>query len=123
MSISNSRILIVDDDADIRLFVEFGLKKSGYVLHQAANGAQALEILKQEKPDLMIADVMMPVLDGYGLMAAVRGDPDLCRLPVIMLTGLDSEKMADHVFQPDAYLKKPFATAELLALVKKLLPK
>lgn len=121
MNENKRKILIVDDDPDIRLFLEFGLKKAGFEILQAANGAKALDILKKSIPDLIITDAMMPVLDGYGLIQAVKKETAWSRIPLIMLTGQDSEKTTEGTIQPEVYMKKPFATPAILAKIEALL--
>jgi len=121
MNENKRKILIVDDDPDIRLFLEFGLKKAGFEILQAANGAKALDILKKCIPDLIVTDAMMPVLDGYGLIRAVKKETAWSRIPLIMLTGQDSEKTTEGTIQPDVYMKKPFATPAILAKIEELL--
>jgi DNA-binding response OmpR family regulator len=115
------KILIVDDDPDIRLFLEFGLKKAGFEILLAANGAKALDRLKEQTPDLIITDAMMPVLDGYGLIRAVKKETAWSRIPLIMLTGQESEKTPEGTPQPEVYMKKPFTTAAILAEIEELL--
>ena len=123
MNEKKNKILIVDDDPDIRLFLEFGLKKAGFEILQAANGAKALDILKEHTPDLIITDAMMPVLDGYGLIRAVKKETAWSRIPMIMLTGRDSEKTTEGTLQPEVYMEKPFATAAILVKIEALLTK
>jgi CheY-like chemotaxis protein len=120
MQEGKTKILIVDDDPDIRLFLNFSLKKAGYEVLQAANGAKALEVLKEHTPDLIITDAMMPVLDGYGLIQAVKSEPASRGIPILMLTGKDSEEVTEGTARPEAYMKKPFATPDILALIQKL---
>lgn len=115
------KILIVDDDHDIRLFLEFSLKKAGYEVLQAPNGAKALDILKDVSPDLIVTDAMMPVLDGYELIKAVKGNPASSGIPVLMLTGKDSECLTEGTARPEAHMKKPFTTPDILSVIQKLL--
>jgi CheY-like chemotaxis protein len=121
MQEGKKKILIVDDDPDIRLFLAFSLKKAGYEVLQAANGAKALDILKDGTPDLIVTDAMMPVLDGYELIKAVKGEPASRGIPMLMLTGKDSEGLTEGNARPEAYMRKPFATPDILALIQKLL--
>jgi CheY-like chemotaxis protein len=118
---SKKKILVVDDDADIRLFLAFSLKKSGYEVLQAANGAKALDLLKEHTPDLIITDAMMPVLNGYELIKAIKSEPAIREIPILMLTGKDGEQAVEENARPDAYMRKPFATPDILALIQKLL--
>ena len=121
MQEGKKKILIVDDDPDIRLFLNFSLKKAGYEVLQAANGAKALDVLREHTPDLIVTDAMMPVLDGYALIQAVKNQSASSGIPVLMLTGKDSEQVTEGASRPDAYMRKPFATPDILALIQKLL--
>lgn len=121
MGEGKKRILIVDDDPDIRLFLAFGLKKAGYEVLQAANGAKGLEVIKEGAPDLIVTDAMMPVLDGYELIRAVKNETSTRMIPILMLTGKDSEQAGEGNPRPEAYMKKPFTTPDILALIQKLL--
>lgn len=117
------RLLIVDDDTDIRLLLSVSLKKAGYETLQASNGVKALELLKDQAPDLIVTDAMMPLLDGYGLIRTVKMQPEIKNIPIILLTGVGDEKIAAEDVHPDARIKKPFAMADLLAKVDILLSK
>jgi DNA-binding response OmpR family regulator len=121
MNENKKTILIVDDDPDIRLFLQFSLKKAGFEILQAANGAKALAVVKDRMPDLIVTDAMMPVLDGYGLIEAIRKEAAFSRIPIIMLTGRDSEEVGERTIRPDEYMKKPFASADILAKIQELL--
>jgi CheY-like chemotaxis protein len=121
MEEGKKKILVVDDDPDIRLFLGFSLKKAGYEVLQAANGAKALEVLREHAPDLIITDAMMPVLDGYGLIQAVKSETSSREIPILMLTGKDSEQVTEGNARPEAYMRKPFATPDILAVIQKLL--
>jgi DNA-binding response OmpR family regulator len=114
-------ILIVDDDPDIRLFLEFCLQKAGFVVLQASNGAKALDILKERLPDLIITDAMMPILDGYGLIKALKNDEAWSHIPVILLTGKDGGKGLIEAMPAVEFMIKPFATADILARINRLL--
>jgi CheY-like chemotaxis protein len=121
MQEGKKKILVVDDDPDIRLFLAFSLKKAGYEVLQAANGAKALEVFREKVPDLIITDAMMPVLDGYELIQVVKSEPASRGIPILMLTGKDSEQVTEGNARPEAYMRKPFATPDILALIQKLL--
>ena len=123
MTENQSLILIVDDDADIRLLLNIGLRKAGFATLQASNGIKALEMLKDRTPDLIVTDAMMPLLDGYGLIRAVKIQPDIKHIPIILLTGNVDEGGAEGDIPPDERIKKPFATADLIAKIEKLLSK
>jgi signal transduction histidine kinase/CheY-like chemotaxis protein len=115
-------ILVVDDHAEIRAHVRSQLAPK-YRVIEAADGLDALALARERLPDLIVADVSMPRLDGYGLCAQIRSDPELDWLPVILLTaraGLDHRLAGLHATADD-YLTKPFDAAELSARVDNLI--
>ncbi|MES9852261.1 MAG: response regulator [Candidatus Thiodiazotropha sp. L084R] len=116
-------ILVVDDEPNIVLSLEFLMKKAGYKVTTASNGVEALDSIKQRRPDLVLLDVMMPRMDGYEVCQAVRGDPELSSVRIIMLTarGRDVERDKGMALGADDYVTKPFATSELVEKVKSLL--
>ena len=112
------RILIADDNADMRDYLR-RLLSPGYAVKVAADGQEALEQIGAEVPDLVVTDVMMPRLDGFGLLAALRADEKTRSLPVIMLSARAGEEARiDGVNAgADAYLVKPFSARELVARI------
>jgi two-component system, OmpR family, response regulator MprA len=115
------RVLVVDDDPDVRAAVEDGLTLAGYTVRGAADGLAALSEVARWQPDAVVLDVMMPVLDGLAVCRRLRGMGD--RTPVLVLTALDSvrERVDGLDAGADDYLVKPFALDELLARVRALL--
>ena len=113
------RILLADDNADMRAYVGRLLAGEGYVVETAEDGEAALALAREHRPDLILTDVMMPKLDGFGLLRAVRGDPALSGAPVIMLSARAGEEAKVEGLEAgaDDYLVKPFAARELLARV------
>jgi two-component system alkaline phosphatase synthesis response regulator PhoP/two-component system response regulator VicR len=116
------RILVVEDDINILRQIEFNLQTNGYGVETATNGADALKALLNSKPDLLITDIMMPGMDGYELVAALREDEQLSDLPVIMLTAKtqDSDVTEGYNSGTDLYLTKPFNPTELLRFVRRI---
>ncbi|MBV2120300.1 MAG: response regulator [Candidatus Thiodiazotropha sp. (ex Ctena orbiculata)] len=116
-------ILVVDDEPNIVLSLEFLMKKAGYNVITANNGFDALNSIKQLRPDLVLLDVMMPRMDGYEVCQAVRSDPELSSVRIIMLTarGRDIERDKGMALGADDYVTKPFATQELVEKVNSLL--
>lgn len=113
-------ILICDDEKDIRSALHIYLTQSGYGVLEAKNGLEALEILKREHADLLLLDVMMPVMDGFAVLEELKqSDP----LPVILLTakGEDEDKIDGLNLGADDYVTKPFNAMELLARVRAVL--
>ena len=114
-----SRILLADDNADMRDYVE-RLLGAQYDVRTAEDGEAALEMILREPPDLVLSDVMMPRLDGFGLLAAIRAEPRLRDLPVILVSARAGEEARVEGLDAgaDDYLVKPFAARELLARVR-----
>jgi CheY-like chemotaxis protein len=113
-------ILIVDDEEPVRELVAVLLQDGGYRTLQAIHGAQALELMANEHPDLVIADVMMPVLNGADLCRRLKARPDTRAIPVILMSA--AGRRSAHSAGSDAFLGKPFDLAELEALVRRWLP-
>ncbi|MFO1079785.1 MAG: response regulator [Reyranellaceae bacterium] len=113
-----ARILVVDDNGDMRAYVR-RLLSQRWQVQTASDGLAALEAIRQAKPDLVLTDVMMPRLDGFGLLRALRGDPALRGLPVIVLSARAGEEASVEGLDAgaDDYLTKPFAARELIARV------
>jgi len=118
-----NRILVVEDDSNIEQLVSFKLKNSGFEVHTANNGMKALEFLKDNTVDLIITDMMMPVMDGKELVLQLKRDPRLKSIPTIMLTSRSLEKEIVDAFSigVDDYVKKPFSPQELVARIKTVL--
>ena len=118
-----AEVLVVDDDPDIRMLVAFALEDSGHTVRQAEHGDAGLEALEQKAPDCMVLDVMMPGLDGFGVLWAMRQRKIAPKTRVIILTCKTEER--DHLrgyeLGADEYLTKPFDPEELVARVKFLL--
>ena len=117
-----NRVLIVDDDPAIRRDVSALLDLDEYGLLEAADGQAALEVVRDERPDLVILDLTMPRLDGLGTCQALRSDPELAGTRVLVLTGRDQpdDRAAARDAGADAYLVKPFSSLALLDAVKRL---
>ena len=115
-----ARILVVDDDADVRGLVRELLERSGATVQEAADGREALRLLYDVRPDVIVLDVAMPELDGWQTLERIR---DLTEVPVLMLTARDTEleKVRGLQAGADDYVTKPFGRQELLARVGVLL--
>lgn len=117
------RILIVDDTPANLALVRSVLAGDGYALNEAKDGAAALDMIRSEKPDLVLLDLMMPVMDGFAVLERVRGPMGLMHLPILILTAkgeAESQSLALETGADD-YLTKPFAPAVLKARIKALL--
>ena len=116
------KVLVVDDDADIRDLLVVDLEMSGYQVFTADNGLLAEEVAKQELPDLIVLDVMMPGRTGYEVLTSLRADERTNDIPVVMLTALtnDEDVWAGWAAGADYYMTKPFDYGELERFIKYL---
>ena len=124
MSVSPApRVLVVDDEADISTILALALRRAGYEVSTAADGLQALEAIKRERPDLVILDVMMPKLDGFETLRRLRDGGPTAALPVIMLTARAqlADRMKGFERGADDYVAKPFEPSEIIARVQSVL--
>ena len=119
------KIVLAEDEPQIARLIEFKLKKEGYDVTWRENGEEALKAIKADKPDLILLDIMMPVMDGYEVLRRLKEDENLTDIPVIMLTARAQEKDVVKGIDLGAedYITKPFHPAELLARVKRILGK
>jgi serine/threonine-protein kinase PpkA len=119
------KILVVEDDASIRLNLALMLKGEGYEVDSAENGRAGIEHAKSFAPDLIVSDVMMPGLDGFGMLEALRGDPRFADTPFIFLTALDDRGSMRRGMNlgADDFLNKPFTRDELIEAVSSRLKK
>lgn len=113
----DKRILIVDDEKNIRDIIIYNLKKEGYQILQAADGEEGVRLAMEEEPDLILLDIMMPKMDGYEACKKIR---ETKNTPIIMLTARAEEvdKVLGLEFGADDYVTKPFGVRELMARVK-----
>jgi len=118
-----ARILVADDDVDIRELVEFKLSTLGHDVVAVGDGAAAIEACRAERPDLAVLDVMMPGVSGLEAIKAIRATPELADLPVILLTARAQESDVETGFDSgaDDYVTKPFSPRELAERVEALL--
>ncbi|HET9595586.1 MAG TPA: response regulator [Anaeromyxobacteraceae bacterium] len=110
-----ARVLVVEDDPDIREALEEALASEGYEVALATDGAHALRVAHETLPDLILLDLMMPVMNGWAFRAAQRADPALAGIPVIVVSAVDSDRIAE--VEADGYVCKPFTLQELFAEV------
>ena len=114
------RIVLADDNADMRGYVERLLKESGYQVEAVADGRAAVEAVQRQLPALVLSDVMMPVLDGFGVLRALRSDESTGQVPIILLSARAGEEASIEGIAAgaDDYLVKPFSARELIARVE-----
>ncbi|MDA8441434.1 MAG: response regulator transcription factor [Peptococcaceae bacterium] len=117
---AQTKILVVDDESQIRAVVRLYLENEGFLVEEGADGKEALAKLKEAKFDLLILDLMMPEMDGWQVCRQVRAESNI---PIIMLTarGEEFDRVLGFELGTDDYLVKPFSTRELVARVKALL--
>jgi len=120
---SGGSVLVVDDDPFIARLLEIELKAAGYDVRVANDGEQALGLAREVCPELVLADVMMPNMDGFELTRRLRQDPRTATVSIIMLTarGLSADKLEGFAIGADDYIVKPFDTPELLARIRGVL--
>ncbi|NET10626.1 MAG: response regulator transcription factor [Symploca sp. SIO2B6] len=116
----NKRLLLVDDDPNLILLVKDYLEFRGYEVMTAENGREALEMLKQDTPNMIICDVMMPEMDGYALVENIRQDQSMNWIPVLFLSakGQSADRVKGLSTGADVYMVKPFEPEELVAQVE-----
>jgi PAS domain S-box-containing protein len=116
----NQTVLIADDNIDMRTYLQKLLQSAGFQVEAVGDGEQALTAARERKPDLVLSDVMMPKIDGFGLLAALRKDSELRDVPVLLLSARAGEEAKVEGFAAGAndYLVKPFSARELVARVR-----
>jgi two-component system OmpR family response regulator len=119
--VTGERLLLVDDEDNLRSMLEAALRHSGFEVHPAANGRDALDAVPEVKPDLIVLDVMLPDLDGFDVCQRLRTTGD--RTPVLFLTARDAteDKVRGLTMGGDDYLVKPFSLDELVARIHAVL--
>lgn len=128
----NRRILIVDDELDMRIYLSTLFKTSGYEPMAVRNGEEGIARARRERPDLIVLDVMMPKQGGVQMYRQLRTEPTLAGIPVIMLSGVPQSSFAHYLAMlsaslgqavppPEAYLEKPVNPETLLPVVTALL--
>lgn len=116
------KILVIDDEENIRELIKFNLETAGYKVELAANGQQGLDKLNNSI-DLVVLDLMLPIIDGLSVCRTIRGNEDYQQLPIIMLTakGGEVDRILGLEMGADDYLTKPFSPRELVARIKAVL--
>ena len=118
-------ILIVDDEPNVVVPIQFLMEQQGYKVMTAERGEDALDLIYQYKPDLVLLDIMLPGIDGYEVCEIIRLNPDFRNIKIIFLTakGREVEIAKGLALGADAYITKPYSNAALVAKVKELLEK
>jgi DNA-binding response OmpR family regulator len=117
------RVLIVDDEPNIVAALDYLLRRSGYEVHVATDGAAALRQVEAVRPDLVLLDVMMPEKNGYDVCQRIRANPQWRDIRIVILSakGREAEMSKGLSLGADAYVTKPFSNAELVARIGELL--
>ena len=121
--VSKRTIMVVDDDPEIVTLVSVILEQEGFNVRSANSGQQLFAGLEKEKPDLIILDVMMPVMDGLVVLARLKDAPETSSIPVILLTVLEQTRdiLAGYKTGADHYMTKPFTRTQLITGINRLL--
>lgn len=117
------KILVVDDEEHIVELIKFNLEKNGYKVVTAFNGNDAIKLASDEKPDLIVLDLMLPGIDGIEICKILKRDENTEKIPIIMLTarGEETDKILGLELGADDYVTKPFSVKELIARIKAVL--
>lgn len=117
------RILVVEDDPDLRTILRLQLLSQDWEVAEAVNGAEGFACVQQSVPDLVILDLMMPVMDGFGFLKRTRSLMHLQDLPILILTASEDERnrIKGFQYQADSYMSKPYDLDELTNEVSRLL--
>src|SRR5262245_21412550 len=119
-----NRILVVEDQEDNRQILRDLLTNAGYEMIEAEDGQQALDLAARHRPDLILMDIQLPLLDGYEATRRIKADPNLKMIPIIVVTSyaLSGDEEKARAAGCDAYVAKPFSPRALLAKIREYLP-
>ena len=121
---NGKKIVVVDDDAKVIIMVEKVLTELGFMVLSANEGKKALELVKQEKPVLLISDILQPGIDGIGLCQSIKEDPQLEDIKIILMSGVYKQTSLKREIMgatSDAFIEKPLENQQLKDLVEKVL--
>ncbi|HEY8889597.1 MAG TPA: response regulator transcription factor [Clostridium sp.] len=120
---AEEKILVVDDEEHIQELIKFNLEKSGYKVICADNGIDAIKLAKEQMPQIMLLDIMLPGMDGLDVCKEIRKDSNMSNMPIIMITakGEEIDKIIGLELGADDYITKPFSVRELVARIKAIL--
>lgn len=117
------KVLIVDDEPSIIVPLQFLMEQNGYETLVAFSGEEAMEAIEEHRPDLVLLDIMLPIIDGFEVCQRIREKPEWSGIRIIMLTamGSDANVAKGLALGADAYITKPFSNAEVIAKVRELM--
>jgi CheY-like chemotaxis protein len=121
--VAGATILVADDEPALLRLMAFVLQKQGHIMLTASNGEDALRMVRQHRPDLVVLDIMMPRLDGFEVAQTIRADPEIAGTPIVMLSAKaqDEDVQRGLAAGVDTYITKPFAPEQLAQVVADLL--
>lgn len=121
----SKQVLLIEDEPNIIEAISFILSRDGWSVKTHSNGADAVEMVRERRPDVLILDVMLPGKSGYDILRELRDDPDINGLPVLMLTARGQTKDREIAERAgcDAFMTKPFSNADVLETVRALAAK
>jgi two-component system cell cycle response regulator DivK len=120
----SKRILVVEDQPDNRQIIRDMLAPTDYEITEAENGEQALAAIARQRPDLILMDVQMPIMDGYEVTRQIKADPATRSIPIIAITShaLDGEEQTARAAGCDGYVPEPYSPRQLLAKIQQCMP-
>jgi two-component system cell cycle response regulator DivK len=120
----SKRILVVEDQPDNRQIIRDTLASTDYEITEAENGHEALVAIARQRPDLILLDIQLPIMDGYAAISRIKSDPALRSIPIIAVTSyaLDGEEKKARAAGCDDYVPKPFSPRQLLAKIRQYMP-
>jgi CheY-like chemotaxis protein len=115
----NGTVLVADDDEDLRLLCRMQLEIAGFRVEQAGNGREAIDVIRLDTPDLVLLDLMMPVMDGWECLSFLKADEATAYIPVFVVTGKSQQRDQERAFSlgAEAFISKPFDGASLVARI------
>ncbi|MFN2465609.1 MAG: PleD family two-component system response regulator [Candidatus Dormibacteria bacterium] len=116
-------VMIVEDEASLQKVLQIRLQIEGFDVRTAGDGEEALAMIREERPDLVLTDLMMPMMDGAELTRAIKSDPELKDIPVLVLTALKEQRERENLLAAgaDGFAAKPYNSAELTSRIRDLL--
>lgn len=117
-----NKVLVIDDSDVLRTITVFNLKRAGFEVYEAVDGMDGLEKMKELRPGVIVLDVMMPRLDGFGVLSKMKEDPELEGIKVVVLTAKGGDDDAEHAKKlgANSFLTKPFSPKALVEVVSRL---